>query len=267
MTRLRPGAMARLALICLGTLVMLPLQLAALRLGPRQGSLIPQLFHRLVCRGLGVRAIMRGEPPAAGRGGLIVANHVSWLDISVLGAMRPLAFVAKSEVATWPVIGWFAKLQRTVFIDRMRRSATAAVASEMGRRLQDGQAVVLFAEGTTGDGTRIQPLRSSLLGAAHEALRGDDGAEVTIYPLCISYTGFHGLRGGRAERAALAWYGDTELAPHLRAMFEAGAIDVELAWGEPIRMGRKLSRKEATRQAEIAIRRARQEAVVGRSRS
>jgi 1-acyl-sn-glycerol-3-phosphate acyltransferase len=267
MNGLRPGAMVRLALICLGTLVLLPAQLVAIRLGPRHGALIPQLFHRLVCRGLGVRTTLHGSPPAVGQGALIVANHVSWLDISVLGAMRPLAFVAKSEVATWPVIGLFAKLQRTVFIDRMRRSATAAAASEMGRRLQDGQAVVLFAEGTTGDGTRILPLRSSLLGAAHEALRGDDEAEVTIYPLCISYTGFHGLRGGRMERAALAWYGDTELAPHLQAMFAAGAIDVELAWGEPIRMGRQLSRKEATRQAEIAIRRARQEAVVGRSRS
>jgi 1-acyl-sn-glycerol-3-phosphate acyltransferase len=267
MNGLRPGAMVRLALIGLGTLVMIPPQLVALRLGPRHGFFFTRLFHRLVCRGLGIRITMRGPPPAAGQGGLIVANHVSWLDISVLGAMRPLAFVAKSEVATWPVIGWLARLQRTVFIDRMRRSATADVASEMGRRLQDGQAMVLFAEGTTGDGTRILPLRSSLLGAAHEALRGDDEAEVTIYPLCITYTGFHGLRGGRIERAALAWYGDTELAPHLQAMFAAGALDVELAWGEPIRMGRKLSRKEATRQAEIAIRRARQEAVVGRSRS
>ena len=88
----------------------------------------------------------------------------------------------------------------------------------------------------------------------------------TVYPLCITYTGFHGLRGGRAERSALAWYGDTELAPHLQAMINSGAIDVELAWGEPIRMGRKLSRKEATRLAEISIRRARQEAVTGRSR-
>ncbi|WP_186420599.1 lysophospholipid acyltransferase family protein [Bosea sp. CS1GBMeth4] len=264
MKGLRPGAVARLALIVFGTLVLIPPQLVAMRLG--RPYYFTRLFQKLVCRSFGVRIVMHGRPPAPGESGLIVANHISWLDIPVIGTTGPLSFVAKAEVASWPVIGWLSKLQRTVFIDRMRRGATAGVASEMGRRLQDGQAVVLFAEGTTGDGTRILPLRSSLLGAAHEALRGDDEAEVTVYPLCITYIGFHGLRGGRVERSALSWYGDTELAPHLQAMINSGAIDVELAWGEPIRMGRKLSRKEATRLAEIAIRRARQEAVTGRSR-
>jgi 1-acyl-sn-glycerol-3-phosphate acyltransferase len=138
----------------------------------------------------------------------------------------------------------------------------------MGARLSAGEAVVLFAEGTTGDGTRILPLRSSLLGAAHEALKSDveknADTDITVYPLTISYTGFHGIAGGRAERTALAWYGDTELAPHLRTMLHVGAIDVELAWGEPIAMGRNTTRKEATRQAETAIRKARQETVSGR---
>jgi 1-acyl-sn-glycerol-3-phosphate acyltransferase len=266
MNGLRPGAMVRLALIVLGTLVLIPPQLVAMRLG--RPFYFTRLFHRVVCRGLGVRITMRGTPPGKGEGGLIVANHVSWLDIGVIGSVRPLSFVAKAEVGGWPVIGWLSKLQRTVFIDRLRRGATAGVAAEMGQRLSDGQAVVLFAEGTTGDGTRILPLRSSLLGAAHEALRGgSDEAEVTVYPLCVTYVGMQGLRGGRAERSAMAWAGDVELAPHLRDMLNAGALDVELAWGEPIRMGRKLSRKEATRLAEIAIRRARQEAVTGRSRA
>jgi 1-acyl-sn-glycerol-3-phosphate acyltransferase len=134
----------------------------------------------------------------------------------------------------------------------------------MGARIAAGEAVVLFAEGTTGDGTRVLPLRSSLLGAAHQAMGADEQADVTIYPLTITYTGFHGMAGGRAERSALAWHGDTELAPHLKALLEIGAVDVELAWGEPITMGRKTSRKEATRLAELAIRKARQEAVSGR---
>ena len=264
MKGLRPGAMARLALFAFGTLVLIPPQLVAMRFG--RPFYFTRLFQKLVCRGFCVRITTRGQAPAPGEGGLIVANHISWLDIPVIGTTGPLSFVAKAEVATWPVIGWLSTLQRTVFIDRMRRGATAGVASEMGKRLQDGQSVVLFAEGTTGDGTRILPLRSSLLGAAHEAVRGAEEAETTVYPLCITYTGFHGLRGGRVERSALSWCGDTELAPHFQAMINSGAIDVELAWGEPIRMGRKLSRKEATRLAEIAIRRARQEAVTGRSR-
>jgi 1-acyl-sn-glycerol-3-phosphate acyltransferase len=260
----RPGAVLRLCALALCTLALLPAQLLAVRLGPTRGAAIPRLFHRLTCRCLGVRCRVRGNPPPKDAGGLIVANHVSWLDISVIGAQRPLAFVAKTEVAEWPVIGLLARLQRTVFIDRMRRAATADAAAEMGARLKAGEAVVLFAEGTTGDGTRILPLRSSLLGAAHEALGQREDADIAVYPLTISYTGYHGMAGGRAERSALAWYGDTELAPHLKAILAIGAIDVELAWGPPIAMGRKTSRKEATRLAEIAIRRARQETVSGR---
>jgi 1-acyl-sn-glycerol-3-phosphate acyltransferase len=267
MTGFRPGAILRLAVLSLCTVTLLPAQFVAIRLGPRHGAAIPRLYHRIVCRCLGVSWRVRGTAPPRDAGGLIVANHVSWLDIAVIGAQRPLCFVAKSEVAGWPVIGLLAKLQRTVFIDRMRRSATAGVAATMGERLAAGEAVVLFAEGTTGDGTRILPLRSSLLGAAHEALGPRDDGDIAIYPLAITYTGFHGMAGGRGERTTLAWYGDTELAPHLRTVLNMGAIDVELAWGPPISMGRKTSRKEATRLAQTAIRRARQEAVTGRGAS
>lgn len=269
MKGLAPGAILRLSVLALSALALLPAQLVVLRLAPSRSATIPRLFHRLTCRCLGVRRHVRGAPPPPGSGGLIVANHVSWLDIAVLGAERPVCFVAKSEVAGWPVIGFLANLQRTVFIDRSRRAATANVAAQMGARLSDGEAVVLFAEGTTGDGTRILPMRSSLLGAAHEALgkgadKPDDEGDIAIYPLTISYTGFHGMAGGRFERSALAWYGDTELAPHLKMTLDIGAIDVELAWGEPIAMGRSTSRKTATRLVEAAIRKARQETVSGR---
>lgn len=263
MTGFSPGAMFRLGWLGAATLVLLPAQLVAVRLGARTAAVVPKLYHRLVCRALGVRCTVTGTGPPPGTGGLIVANHVSWLDIAVIGAQAPLSFVAKSEVADWPVIGLLSKLQRTVFIDRMRRAATADVAAQMGARLSAGESVVLFAEGTTGDGTRILPMRSSLLGAAHAAL-GEGGGDITVYPLTISYIGIHGMAGGRTERSALAWYGDTELAPHLKAVLAMGAIDVVLAWGEPIAMGAKTSRKEATRLAEIAIRRARQQAVTGR---
>ncbi len=268
MKGLAPGAVLRLTALAMGMVALMPVQMLVMRVAPSRGAAIPRLFHRLTCRCLGVRRRVRGTPPPAGSSGLIVANHVSWLDIAVLGAERPVCFVAKSEVAAWPVIGFLAQLQRTVFIDRSRRAATADVAAQMGERLSAGEAVVLFAEGTTGDGTRILPMRSSLLGAAHEAL-GKGGAEpaadIAVYPLTISYTGFHGMAGGRVERAALAWYGDTELAPHLKTVLRAGAIDVELVWGEPIAMGRETSRKEATRRAEAAIRKARQETVSGRT--
>lgn len=263
MNGLRVGAVLRLAMLIGGTLGLVLLQLVVIRLAPKRGGAMPLRFHRLTCWCLGVRRRVRGEPPPDGTGGLIVANHVSWLDIGVIGAERYLAFVAKSEVARWPVVGFLANLQRTLYIDRQRRGATAGVAATMGARIAAGEAVVLFAEGTTGDGTRILPFRSSLLGAAHQAM-GDAEADVTVYPLTITYTGLQGLPGGRIERAGLAWYGDIELWPHLKHVLACGAVDVELVWGEPIAMGRTMSRKEATRRAEGAVRAARREAVTGR---
>lgn len=257
------GAAFRLALLGLGTLALLPLQMLAVRALPKRAGVLPRSFHRLACVCLGVRCRVRGTPPPPGSGALIVANHVSWLDICVLGAARQLAFVAKSEVAGWPVIGLFARLQHTVFIDRQRRSATAGVAAAMGARIAAGEDIVLFAEGTTGDGTRVLPFRSSLLGAAHQAMGEGDG-DVTVYPLAITYTGRQGLPGGRIGRSALAWYGDTELVPHLKHVLACGTVDVELVWGAPIAMGRATSRKEATRLVEASVRAARRQAVTGR---
>lgn len=263
MKELRVGMLFRLTLLVGGTLGLVLCQLAMMRVAPKHRGFMPLHFHRLTCWCLGVRRRVRGQPPRTGAGGLIVANHVSWLDIGVIGAERQLAFVAKSEVGQWPVVGFLANLQRTLYIDRQRRGATAGVAATMGARIAGGEEVVLFAEGTTGDGTRILPFRSSLLGAAHQAM-GDAAADVTVYPLTITYTGWQGLPGGRVERAALAWYGDTELWPHLKRVLACGAIDAELVWGEPIVMGRAMSRKEATRRAEEAVRGARRAAVTGR---
>ncbi|MFG3757146.1 lysophospholipid acyltransferase family protein, partial [Klebsiella pneumoniae] len=101
---------------------------------------------------------------------LILSNHVSWLDIIVVTAVTPVVFVAKHEVASWPLFGWLAKLQRTIFIERERRQKTGAVAREMGDRLTGGDTVVLFAEGTSSDGNRILPFRSALIGSVHHAL-------------------------------------------------------------------------------------------------
>jgi lyso-ornithine lipid O-acyltransferase len=254
--RLTPVSALKIGLIGLACLPSLPAQMVMQKIGKRRALAIPRLFHRAVCRVLGVRIHVEGTPPALDERTLIVANHVSWLDIPVIGSQRPVSFIAKSEIAGWPGIGVLAKLQRTVFIDRSQRSATAEVASQMGERLTNGDSVVLFAEGTTGDGSRILPFRSSLLGAVKEALGPDGEGEIIVQPLAVLYVGRHGIPGGRAGRALLAWYGDIELAPHLFEVLNGGPIDVRLIWGEPIRMGREHSRKEAARLAEGSVRRA-----------
>lgn len=258
---LGPRALLKLAAIGAATAVGLPLQALALQLGARASHRLPVVYHRAICRILGIRLIHDGEPPQDRMPVLIVANHVSWLDISVIGAVRPLAFVSKSEVRDWPGFGLLARLQRTVFVDRSRRAATATVASAMGRRLGAGETIVLFAEGTTGDGSRILPFKSSLLGAVREALGADSTGDLLVQPLAVVYRGRHGLPEGRHGRAELAWAGDMELAPHLTEVLDGGPIDVHLVWGAPIRATAESCRKEITRAAESAVRKGFQAAI------
>lgn len=266
-----PGArwtaagIAKIAMIFVITVPLLPLQALLLRIRPELSRNLPPLYHRVLCRILGVRVKVHGVPPAKGTSALICANHVSWLDIPVISSQTPVSFVAKSEIAGWPGIGLLARLQRTIFIDRTRKAATISVAGAMGERISGGDRVVLFPEGTTGDGSRILPFRSSLFGAVKEAIGGDD-REITVQPLTVLYTGRHGLPGGRHERALLAWYGDIDLAPHLREVLNGGPVDVTLVWGEPISMGRAHSRKEAARRAEADVRRAATIHLTGRPR-
>ena len=181
------------------TLALLPAQLLALRYGWRIQRTIPQLYHRIVCRLIGVRIRQVGRRDGHGPV-LILANHVSWLDICVISALAPVAFVAKSEVATWPLFGALAKLQRTIFIDRQARHRTGEATAEIGARLADGDAVVLFAEGTSSDGSRVLPFRSALVGAVHHALGDDAQPAIGVQPMAVTYTGF----GGAADRPRAA---------------------------------------------------------------
>ncbi|MBB4016872.1 1-acyl-sn-glycerol-3-phosphate acyltransferase [Chelatococcus caeni] len=246
----------RLSLIVPATLVGIPLQALAVRLDSRAARLIPLVYHRFICRVLGIRIKVEGRPPNGREAALILANHVSWLDIPVISTLTPLSFIAKAEVNGWPVVGLLARLQRTVFIDRTRRKATAATNVEVAHRLRRGDAMVLFAEGTTGDGLRILPFRSALVGAARDAVADAEApaSEIVLRPLAITYVGRHGLPLGRNERPDIAWHGDMELAPHLAAVISGAPFDVRITWGEPIAFNGGSDRKEATKAAEDVVR-------------
>lgn len=263
----RVGVAVRLGVCALAFALLAGPHWLALRFGTRRGlGLAPALFHRVVLAMFAVRVTQSGTPPAPGEAALVLANHVSWLDIVAVGSLRPLSFVAKSEIAGWPVIGTLAALQRTVFIDRARRGATAAVNAAVGDRLARGELVVLFAEGTTGDGTRLLPFRSSLVGAARAAIQADRARleRIRLQPLAITYPRRNGLPVVRAERPEIAWYGDMELAPHLALFFEKGPIDVHVAWGTPIAFEAGTDRKAATALAEASVREAVQRGTTGR---
>jgi len=237
------------------TLVLLPFQLVGIAFRLPIQRVIPHWYHRILCAviGIRVRQIGRRSPEFPL---LILANHASWLDIVVVTALTPAVFIAKREVATWPLFGQLAKLQRSVFIDRERRHKTGAATQEIAERLLGGDAVVLFAEGTSGDGNRTLPFRSALIGAVHHAIaRSTHHDTVTVQPLSLAYVGLSGLPISRASREHVSWYGDIDLIPHLIGVLRSGAIDVVASWGEPVAYGVSADRKEIARSAEAAVRR------------
>src|SRR6266545_2955552 len=175
---------------------------------------------------------------------------------AVITAAMPAVFVAKREIAGWPLLGLLAKLQRSVFVDRSRRHRTQQVNAEIAQRLAAGDPVVLFGEGTASDGNRVLPFRSALIGAARDALaEAEHTGRVWIQPLSLAYTGMLGLPLGRNERPRVAWYGGMSMAPHLLGIARRGAIDVNVTWGEPVAFDETSDRKQIARALEAAVRR------------
>lgn len=242
-----------LALAALVTPALLLWQMYAMRCGWNEKP-APRLWHRFVLWLLGIRVNVHGSL-ARDRPLLIAANHVSWTDIMVLGSIADVHFIAKSEMAGWPLIGLLAKYQRTVFVDRERRRKSGEQANEIGTRIARGDPMVLFAEGTTGDGNRILPFKSTLFGAAKMALSNGAAERVVIQPVAIAYTRLHGLPMGRQHRVHAAWIGDSDLVPHIAALLREGAMDVEVHFGAPIEFTSDSRRKAVAGAAENAVRR------------
>jgi len=225
------------------TLVLLPLQAAFLLLRLRRlAERLPLHYHRLCCRIFGFDIIRVGEISRA-RPTLFVANHSSYLDIPVLGATLPASFVAKTEVASWPGFGLLAKLQRTVFVDR-KRGTTDRQRDDIQARLEAGDNLILFPEGTSNDGNRVLPFRSALLSVAERSI---GGAALAVQPVSVSYTGLNGVPLGHGLRPLLAWYGDMTLGPHLWAFCRLGRVRVVVEFHPATTVEAFSSRKDLTR--------------------
>jgi lyso-ornithine lipid O-acyltransferase len=182
-----------------------PIRHVALSRGWRLGESLPALLHRLLCFGVGVRVRVHGEASRFAPQ-LIVSNHVSWLDIVVLGTVRPMEFLAKKEVGEGVLARFLVGLQGAIYVDRGRRRKIPAVNDEMAKRMRAGAAVVLFAEATTNDGNRILRFRSSHFEASKIAIGADGPLQsAIIQPIFIAYSRRCGLPLGRAERPFVAW--------------------------------------------------------------
>ncbi len=240
------GAVVRAVRLALGASAALGLALAlaparALRL--KAAARAPVAVHRRLAFALGLGVERRGAP-AAGPARLIVANHVSWLDIVALGALEPFTFVAKSDLAAGPLARAALALQGVILVDRRRRFALPKAVTRIAGALRRGESVVLFAEGTTGDGNRLLPLRSSLL-------QGAVGA--AVQPVLLEYRRRAGLVVSRRERPGIAWYGDMTFWPHLGRLVREGDVACHVTFAAPLD-GAGRDRKALALACEAALR-------------
>jgi 1-acyl-sn-glycerol-3-phosphate acyltransferase len=165
---------------------------------------------RFACRVLGVRLTTSGEMPDAG---LLVCNHLSYLDIIALSSLRPCVFVAKRDVRGWPLFGWLARAAGTIFVERNRRSAAANEVRRISAAIESGLLVVLFPEGTSSDGAAVLPFKSSLLQAAVAAR----------CPIAAAGIDYHLADGSVADE--VCYWRDMTLVPHLLNLFGKEAIE------------------------------------------
>lgn len=203
------------------TLPLMPIQAMLLLLGSPLARKLPRAYHRLASRILGFEVTVTGTPSPLGST-LFVANHTSYVDIEILGGVVEASFVAKSEVARWPVFGWLARLQRTVFVDR-RAHTTHRQRDVLVERLKAGDRLILFPEGTSDDGNRVLPFKTALFAAVHGA---HFEHPITVQPVSIAYLRLDGIPIGRFHRPFFAWYGDMDLVTHLWAMLGLGHVNV-----------------------------------------
>jgi 1-acyl-sn-glycerol-3-phosphate acyltransferase len=206
----------RALLIVLGLLVCVPLHYLSLPFGR---SRWPRRFLGWVAYAAGMRVRAEGRPLE--QSVLFLANHLSWLDIMVLAGASGTAFVAKEEVGQWPVIGWLARLNRSVFVARSARSAVRHQADSLRAALASGLPVALFPEGTTEGGVEILPFRASLVASLFPPIPG-----VLLQPVALDY-------GDAAHD--IAWVGDEgAFANARRILSRPGTADVLVRFLAPI---------------------------------
>ena len=201
-----------------------------------------QWLHGAACRvlrAMGINCDVQGQAPSHG---LVVSNHLSYLDIVILSAIMPCFFVSKIEVNRWPYFGEAARVGGTIFIDRTSRASTAEVAGEIAERLKLPIPVLLFPEGTSSDGAQVLRFHSSLF---EPAVTG--GAPVTA--ASVRYV----FENGNEERD-LCWFDDTLFLPHLWKTLGAAGFRAEVRFGEPRLYPDRRTAARATHEEVAAMR-------------
>ncbi len=221
------------------TVFLLPIQALAVLSGTKVSKVTPLFYHRLCARIFGFRIQVRGQPSAA-KPTLFVSNHVSYMDITVLGSLLNASFIAKAEVSKWPLFGQLAKLNKTIFVQR-RGPRAAAQRDEISDRLSNGDSLILFPEGTSADGLHVLPFKSALFSVAEQRGRSEP---LTLQPVSISYSQLDGIPLCRFLLPHFAWYGDMTMVSHVFTLVGLGLVTIDVTFHEPALSDRFKTRKE-----------------------
>ena len=199
----------------------------------RRRQLSSRLARRTIAI-LGLHVIRSGEPPPVAEPILVVSNHVSWLDVYVLNAGRPLRFVAKSETRTWPVVGTIADRFDSLFIVRGSCRDAARVKNRVAETLRAGQSVAVFPEGTTTDGRQVKPFYAAMFQAAIDA-------GVRVQPVAVRYPGSDGW-----PNPAAAFIDDMTFMGSLLRIVREPFLRAELSFGAPLSVAGRTRRELAS---------------------
>lgn len=230
-----------------GLLLLLLLRLIERPIFGMQRPITPHITQ-FVCRNafriLGIRFATNGEPMR--QKGAVVANHAGWLDIFSLNARKRVYFVSKSEVASWPGIGWLARATGTVFINRDRKEAQNQI--EVFRtRLMAGHKLLFFPEGTSSDSQRVLPFKSTLFAAFFTPELRDF---MWVQPVTLRY-----FAPETRDPRFYGWWGDMDFAPHLlQTLATKRQGQVELVYHDPVKVSDFKGRKELAAYCEAAVR-------------
>lgn len=193
-------------------------------------------FHSFCCRLFNMHCIVKGDISTASPT-LFLSNHISYLDVFVLGKYVPAFFIAKSEVANWPILGWLAKAQNTLFFERNSKKVREQMRVMSEHFNGDGN-LILFPEGTSTDGEHVKLFKSSLLQSAESSTK-----KVFIQPVTIAYTRYQDKAMSRQVRDQYAWYAKMPFASHFFNVLGMGRSEVEIVFHPPVTLDEFTSRK------------------------
>ena len=185
----------------------------------RSQRLVLKTWGHSLMRVLNVHLDVDGSPPP---GGLLVSNHVSYLDILILSALVQPRFVAKAEIRSWPLVGWFCRSVDIIFVDRTKRRDTVRVGQVIQEGLDQGDTIVLFPEGTSTHGAKIAPFKPPLLAPAAAAK----------LPVHYASLGYRTPPAAKPAFLSVCWWGETPFGPHFLELTKLPRIDATVRFGE-----------------------------------